>query len=334
MLCKTSVARRVLSFAWQQALRVTSAAQFQIDAASSFNAAVDACLLVCRLQEGPVSSTCSVYSDLSASAAEHVVGWRDRQLVAEVDAYERRRALRAVTGPRWRSGIKHDCSRVMEFTRQGTLFVNGLNEAVSLEEECLYPLLKSSDLTRSDATPPRKWVLVTQRSVGEDTCRLRRTAPHTWEYLCSHRDRLDRRASSIYNGRPPFSIFGVGDYSFAPWKVAVSGLYKRLAFRKVGPWNGRPAMLDDTAYFLPCTNEQLADLLLALLRSQPAQEFLQSLIFWDSKRPITVEVLRQIDLAALAQELGLSREQQARIAGLLETGSEDAVSERQRSLFA
>ena len=33
---------------------------------------------------------------------------------------------------------------------------------------------------------------------------------------------LDNRKSSIYNKRPRFSIFGIGDYSFSKWKVAIS----------------------------------------------------------------------------------------------------------------
>ena len=63
---------------------------------------------------------------------------------------------------------------------------------------------------------------------------------------------LDGRGSSIYRSCPPFSIFGIGEYSFAPWKVAISGFYKRLSFVAVAPLDGKPAMLDDTCYFLPC----------------------------------------------------------------------------------
>jgi hypothetical protein len=41
-----------------------------------------------------------------------------------------------------------------------------------------------------------------------------------------------------------------------------------------------------------------------LLQSSQARQFLGAFIFWDSKRPITSEVLGRLDLLALAAELG------------------------------
>ncbi len=55
--------------------------------------------------------------------------------------------------------------------------------------------------------------------MGESPQTLRASAPRAWAYLERHGARLARRRSSIYKGRPPFSIFGIGDYSFQPWKV-------------------------------------------------------------------------------------------------------------------
>ena len=119
---------------------------------------------------------------------------------------------------------------------------------------------------------------------------------------------FSRRASSIYRDRPAFAIFGVGDYSFAPWKVAISGFYKKLAFVPVGPVNGKPVVFDDTSYFLPCETRQQAVFLAALLNSPVAQSFYSAFVFWDSKRPITAELLRRLDLRRLAKELGVARE--------------------------
>ena len=47
-----------------------------------------------------------------------------------------------------------------------------------------------------------------------------------------------------------FSIFGIGDYSFAKYKVTISGMYKRTTFSLVLPENDKPLMLDDTCYFI------------------------------------------------------------------------------------
>ena len=118
---------------------------------------------------------------------------------------------------------------------------------------------------------------------------------------------LGSRGSSIYRNKPPFSIFGVGPYTFAPWKIAISGFYKRLMFVRVGPVDGKPVVLDGTINFLPCTCEAEADFLAGILTSEPATEFFYSMVSWDEKRPITVELLRRLSLRKLSAELGMAK---------------------------
>ena len=62
----------------------------------------------------------------------------------------------------------------------------------------------------------------------------------------------------------------------------------------------RPVMVDDTCYFIPCQSQEEAGLLFELLASAAAKEFLNSLIFPDSKRPITADVLRRLSFVELA----------------------------------
>jgi hypothetical protein len=123
--------------------------------------------------------------------------------------------------------------------------------------------------------------------------------PRAWRYLSLHRALFDARKSSIYERQPPFAIFGVGSYSFAPWKVAISGLYKRSTFTVVGPHEGRPVVLDDTCYFLAFDDEPQARRAASALRSTAATDFLGARIFWDAKRPITKGILQTLDLQAL-----------------------------------
>jgi hypothetical protein len=96
----------------------------------------------------------------------------------------------------------------------------------------------------------------------------------------------------------------VGDYSFAPWKVATSGLYKKISFKVVGPFQGKPVVLDDTCYFLPCDSEQDARQLCRILNSDIARGFFSAFVFWDAKRPVTAELLERLDLNKLSAELG------------------------------
>jgi hypothetical protein len=191
----------------------------------------------------------------------------------------------------------------MELRKTGELYINSFGETVDLEDEYLYPMLKSSEIANGSRADSKRYMLVTQRFVGEDTCKIRESAPKTWAYLESHSTLLKRRASSIYRNRPAYSIFGVGKYTFAPWKIAVSGFYKDLRFKVTGPFGGKPVVLDDTCYFLFFQNEDEAQYIASLLNSDVAQAFYSSLIFLDSNRPVTVELLRRLDIKKLAEEL-------------------------------
>ncbi|HEX5100751.1 MAG TPA: hypothetical protein VFV94_14675, partial [Polyangiaceae bacterium] len=207
----------------------------------------------------------------------------------------------------WRSGVKHDLARVMELTRSERGLENGLGERVEVEAAHVYPLLKSSDLANERGAVER-YLLVTQTTLGADTTALEASAPRAWQYLARHRAAFDARKSRIYRGQPPFAMFGIGPYSFAPYKVAISGLHKVLRFRVVGPRDGRPVLLDDTSYFLPCDDEATARRRAELLGSELAREFFEARVFWDDKRPVSKALLGSLSLEALAARLGVAAE--------------------------
>lgn len=334
MLCKTVVARKVLAHAWKHKVGLSDAEVYLIDANASFNASVDACLLLCTFASSSGNHESLVYASITDGKPVSMIGYRDGRLIADLDAYHRWKHLEGPAGYRWRSGIKHDCAKVMELRKEGQRFRNGFHELVELEDEYVYPMLKGSEIAKARIKSPRGWLIVTQQSTGEDTSVIRRRAPKTWEYLQSHAERLDRRASSIYRNRPQFSIFGVGDYSFAPWKVAISGLYKRLAFTSIGSFAGKPIVVDDTCCFVSCAAEAEATFVASLLNSPGARAFLSAFIFWDAKRPITIDVLQRLDLAAVARELGCGHTLSRYLSVKPEKTMEDGSSRgKQLSLF-
>jgi hypothetical protein len=73
----------------------------------------------------------------------------------------------------------------------------------------------------------------------------------------------------------------------------------------VGEIESKPVVFDDTINFVPCPSREAAELLLGMLESKPAQTLYRSFLFWDAKRPITVDLLSRLNLYALALELGL-----------------------------
>jgi len=302
MLCKTTVARKVLHHAWKHNLQIEKASTYGISAADHFGASVDACLMVAVLKPGGHSKECKAFATLESSKPNTTFGLRGGRLVADLASLGAYGHLCGTSPLKWRSGIKHDCSRVMELKpgAQPNLYKNGLGETVKLESTFLFPMLKSSELSKGSM--PSRYMLVTQAAIGEETARIAGSAPLTWDYLESHAGLLNARSSTIYRKRPRFSVFGVGRYSFAPWKVAISGFYKRLDFRTVAPLDGKPVVLDDTCYFLPCQSKSEAENLKELLNSESARKFFQSFIFWDAKRPITASLLSSLDIGALAGE--------------------------------
>lgn len=306
MLCKVAVARKILSTAWKRRIPIRSAHIFGIDAAKHFEAAVDAGFFVLELGADGRATTCDVYGDIGEKEPTSVIGYFDGLLVSDASKFRgRQNLLGADKNYTWRSGIKHDCSKVMELSPSKDGYRNGLGEMVKIEPDYLFPMMKSSDL--GNDRNRHRVMLVTQQSVGNDTSQIEEVAPKTWQYLQDHRGLLDGRGSKIYKNKPSFSIFGVGPYSFTPWKVAISGFYKNLRFSCIGPADGKPIVFDDTIYFLPCASEAEARLLERILNSDAAQEFYMSMIFWSEKRPITVELLKRLDLYELAAKSGLER---------------------------
>jgi hypothetical protein len=300
----------VLEHAAATGLAVAGASVVRIDARAWFDAAVEACLLCVTL--GPRSSRrrlglerVPVYDDLEASAPATVMGFARGRLVADLDTYAPLAFADGTCPLVWRQGLKHDAAAVAVLRRvdgDGTL-QNKRGEPVDVEPEQVYPWLKSTDLARQgDGGRPRQQeraVIVTQRALGDDTRRLARSAPRLWRYLEDHAAAFAARKSSVYRGQPPYAMFGVGPYTFAAWKVGVSGLHPQAVFRCLGPDRGRPVLLDDTCYFLACQSPEQAALVAALANQPAATGLLRALSFPGSKRPVTKALLQRLDLRAL-----------------------------------
>ena len=323
MLCKAAVARRVLAASWRAGRRVRRYTLHGVDAGRHFDANVDAVLLTARFDPDGAARDAAVYGQIGSPSPERILGWADGRMVADADAHARATAVCGGDVP-WRSGVKHDAAKVMELTPADGGYRNGFGERIELEADYLYPLLKSSDVAAGRS--PRRALLVPQRHTGETTADIAAAAPRTWAYLQEHGARLDARRSSIYRGRPRFAVFGVGDYAFTPWKVAVSGFYKTRRFRVVGPAGGRPVVFDDTVYFLPFRSEAHARAAADALASPAAEDYFRAFAFRDAKRPVTAELLRGLDLARLGVP-GVPS------AGRTGRGSSRSPDRAQRALF-
>ncbi len=304
MLCKTAVARKILKAQWQKKEVLYNSRIYAIDAFREFGASVDACLFIWKSSQINVSKDCLFFSSLQGIKPVQKIGYRNGYLVPDAETFDTWKSLFGKDNfYTWRSGLKHDCSSIMELTKTSNGFINGFGNEVNLEYDYVYPLLKSSEVASGKRSIEKeRYVIVTQKHIGEETDTIKHKAPQTWQYLQTHQAVLQKRGSKIYKKYPPFSIFGIGSYSFQPWKVAISGLYKHLYFMVVEPKNGKPTMVDDTVYFIPCRTKEEANTLAKWLNSDICREFLESMIFWKDKRPITATVLKRLNIRQLAKE--------------------------------
>jgi len=298
LLVKNSVVKNIVFDQKDKRYNVGELEKYCIDSKKEFNVSVEASLIYCQLNSTP-SFVCNEF-DFYSLEKRLSFGWLNSKFVSNLADYNETKEIDGLCPFEWRQGIKHDCTAIMELERVNGHFVNNQSDEIKLEEDLVYGFLKSSDLKNTVIKSTRKHTIVTQTKVGQETSYIRDLYPETYSYLKKNISNFQARKSSIYNGKPLFSIFGIGDYSFKPFKVAISGLYKTYHFTLVLPQNDKPVMLDDTCYFIGFDKIEYAVYAIILLNSKTTEAFLKSITFSDAKRVFTKDLLMRLDLLNLA----------------------------------
>lgn len=302
MLCKTSVARNIFKELKRNYINFSSCDILAFDAAKVFGINASACILIIQLSEKTASSNyCNIYDFEKPDTVKSQFGYSYGQFYSNLDSGTENFDGRCCF--EWRQGVKHDCSKVMELTLRNGLLQNGQKETVHIEEDIVFPLIKSSMFKAPVIHSFSKYVIVTQKKTREETRHLEHDVPKTWEYLNNNIELFKNRKSSIYRGAPPFSMFGVGDYSYSKYKVGVSGFYKQPLFSVLFSDDEKPVMTDDTSYFICFDNYDMAYVAMLLLNSSKVQGFLKNIAFLDAKRPYTKKVLERIDFDKIVESL-------------------------------
>ena len=302
VLVKNSVIKNIVFDQNKNHYKISSIEKYCIDSKKEFNVSVEASLFYCQLNSLPTFD-CIEFDFYNNQTSYLKFGWLNDKFVSNIDTYIHTKDIDGECPFVWRQGLKHDCSTIMELDKVNGHFVNGLNEEVKLEDDLVYGILKSSDLKNTVINQTRKFTIVTQKRVGQETKYIKTDYPETYQYLTQHQANFDARKSSIYNNKPLFSIFGIGDYSFKPFKVAISGLYKTFHFTLVLPQDNKPVMLDDTCYLIGFEKIEFAVYALILLNSDTTMQFLKSVTFADAKRTFTKDILMRIDLLELGKKI-------------------------------
>lgn len=302
MLCKTSVARNVFMELIRTHIAFESCDILEFDASKVFGISASACILIVELSDSdPSADLCNVFDFDRPEKVKQQFGCVGGKIYSKSTP-----AKENFDGQccfEWRQGVKHDCSKVMELTLKNGVLQNGQKQPVQIEEDMVFPLIKSSMFKEPVIHTFSKYVIVTQKKAHEETEHLSQEVPRTWEYLCEHKKLFENRKSTIYNGAPPFSMFGVGDYSYARYKVGVSGFYKKPLFSVLYSDDNKPVMTDDTSYFICFDSYDMAYVAMLLLNSDSVQRFLTSIAFQDAKRPYTKKLLQRIDFRKIVGSL-------------------------------
>lgn len=109
--------------------------------------------------------------------------------------------------------------RIKNGSEKGKKFEVDTTEA-TIERDLVYPLVKSRNI--------EKWklkdyiyALVPQKKTTDDNeAELKTRYPDTWEYLKKYKIVLEQGRKSVwFKGKPFYKIYGLGKYSWAPFKV-------------------------------------------------------------------------------------------------------------------
>jgi hypothetical protein len=305
-LVKNSVIKNIVSDQNTNRFKIASIEKQCIDSKKEFNVSVEAALFSCELNSEPTFE-CKEFNFYDNKTSYLKFGWIADKFVSNIEIYKHTKEIDGECPFVWRQGLKHDCTKVMELDKVNGYYINGFKKEVELEDGLVYGLLKSSDLKNTVISQTRKFTIVTQKKVGQETKYIEKEYPKTYRYLIEHQENFNARKSSIYNNKPQFSIFGIGDYSFKPFKVAISGLYKTYHFTLVLPQDNKEVMLDDTCYLIGFEKIEFAVYSLMLLNYDVTVQFLKSVTFSDAKRTFTKDVLMRIDLMELAKNIKKAR---------------------------
>jgi len=142
-----------------------------------------------------------------------------------------------------------------------------------LEPDLLYPLLRGRDVNRWCAVPSLHILMMqdpkTRRGIDEKT--VQTYYPKTWAYLKRFESVLWQRQSQavrrLMEQGPFYSMFAVGDYTFAPYKVVWREVSNNFEPAVIGPIGEKVTIPAHTVILVACQTEHEAHFVCGLLAS-------------------------------------------------------------------
>ncbi len=177
----------------------------------------------------------------------------------------------------------------------------------AIEPDLLYPLLRGRDIQRWNAQPSC-YALVPQdpdTRIGWPVRLMQKRWPRTYSYLRLFEAQLLARASSSVPKDPFYSVFAVGDYTFAPWKLVWRDMGGGMVAAAVGSVSddrlgARVVVPEHHVMMVACADKDEALYLSAVLNSAVADLVVRS---YAVSTQISTHVLNNVSIPAYDEDL-------------------------------
>ena len=172
-----------------------------------------------------------------------------------------------------RHGLKDDAAAVFGLDR---------DDLAAVETARVFPYLRSRHVRKFGLTGHDLRLVPADRAGEDNEAELRERYPGTYDYLATHRETLLDRSSAWLDRGPFYTQFGLGPYTWAPYKV----VWCRLGFkpdfavastRSDADLGEKTVVPGDHYMFVATDDRREAHFLCALLNSAPYQRTLRTL---------------------------------------------------------
>ena len=202
---------------------------------------------------------------------------------------------------------------VIETLPTGELLIENLQDDAKIkvkqiqaviEPDLVYPLLRGSNVRRWYAEPSGHIILAnrTDKLAGIPEAEMKRHWPKTYAYLKQFEGNVEKPECGTLRGRrgyfkyfkpsdPFYSMYNVGPYTMAEWKVVWREQSSLFQAAFVGLNTQRVILPDHKLMLVPCTSRQEADFLLGMLNSSPSLLVIRSYVLSTST---STHVLRNV----------------------------------------
>jgi hypothetical protein len=170
------------------------------------------------------------------------------------------------------------------FIKFSNLYDEGKIKIESIEEEIeqklVYPLLRGREVKRWSSSPA-SFIIVSQDPVqrtGYELKWMESNAPKTLAYLSRFKSKLVGRSGykKYLEGEPFYSIYNVGENTFAPFKVVWKEQSSEFECAVVSMLDGRAVVPDHKLMLVPFEDETPAHYVCAMLNSSASRFIVQA----------------------------------------------------------